>query len=49
MIDWIALVIAIALWVCVGHQIASDDHWAVNAFFVALAVANTFVAVKGAL
>ena len=49
MINWITLVLAIALWVCVGHQIASDDHWSVVAFFVALAAANTFVAVKGAL
>lgn len=48
MIDWVALAIAAGLWICVGHQIASGDHWSVILCFGLLAIGNTFVAVKDA-
>lgn len=46
MIDIIALTISMALWVFVGYQIASDDHWAVVVFFALLAIANAAVALR---
>ena len=48
MIDWVALVIAAGLWICVGHQIATGNHWAVILYFGLLAIGNTYVALKDA-
>lgn len=46
MIDIIALVISMALWVAVGYQLSNGDHWLVITFFTFLAIANAVVALK---